>query len=498
VSRKPSIILTIFALFSAELIFLPMPGLQEDEMLFALPFLNHRPAQYHWGSAPVMLMDYIGALKTWIYWPIFHFLPIGAWSVRLPVCLLSLVTLWLFADLTRRVAGAQAALFAAAILATDAPFILTNAFDWGPVCLLLLSTLTLLNLLVRYAETRSPVQLATAFLIAGLATWYKAFFLVMPASLLCAWLVVYRSKLRNTITRKATATAILSFCIGAAPLIAFNIRSPLATLTASRYLPDIAAGEKLLMMARTLQGRSLEHYMFRSAPGETIQLTGAPIGDLARSWISTTNFHPGSALFGMLGLALLALFFLRESPRFRSLCVAWLAATITFVWMLFYRDAGAGPHHSVLLYPAPQFIVAVTAVALGERFSSRHLAAIVTAIVVLSNLWLLEQYARAGRENGFSVFWTDGSANLTRAVESDHLPIAFLDWGIENSVRALSENRLTIVDPAPPRNGVIYIAHCPGYVIDPSRSAKFGEVLSGARIIRDSHGNPVYCIAMLI
>jgi hypothetical protein len=496
VSRRLATVLTLLALFSAELIFLPMPGIQEDEMLFALPFLNHRPALYHWGAAPVMLMDYIGALKTWIYWPIFRLWPIGVWSVRLPVCILSLLTLWLFADLTRRVAGSQAAVLAAAILATDAPFILTNTFDWGPVCLLLLSTVALLNLLVRHAEKRNNLQLATAFLIAGLATSYKAFFLVSVAAMAFAWLAVYGSKLRALIGWKTIAIAAAAFCVGAAPLIAFNAESHFATLTASRYLPDVPAGEKLLMMLRTLQGRSLEHYMFRSAPGEMIRLSGAPIGDLAKSWISNTNFQPGGALFEALALSLLALVFLRGSEWFRPLCFAWIAAALTFAWMLLYRDAGAGPHHSVLLYPAPQFIVALTAVSLGERVGYRQLAGVVAAIILISNLWLLEQYARAGRDNGFSVFWTDGAANLARTIESEHLPVAFLDWGIENAVRTMTENRVTVVDPAPPRGSVLYIAHCDGYVIDPSRSAKFTS-LTKARVIPDPHGNPVFCINQL-
>jgi len=35
--------------------------------------------------------------------------------------------------------------------------------------------------------------------------------------------------------------------------------------------------------------------------------------------------------------------------------------------MFVFRDAGAGPHHTVMLYPAPHFIVAASAAAVMER-----------------------------------------------------------------------------------------------------------------------------------
>jgi hypothetical protein len=146
------------------------------------------------------------------------------------------------------------------------------------------------------------------------------------------------------------------------------------------------------------------------------------------------------------------------------LSFTWVAAALTFGAMMFYRDAGAGPHHAVLIEPAPQFLVAVTAVAMAARF--RHLAAIVTIAILISNVWLLVQYAEAGRKYGFSVFWTDGVSRLAQTLDSDHLPVAFLDWGIENGVRTMIENRVPVVDPTPIRSGIVYVAHCDGYQID--------------------------------
>jgi hypothetical protein len=44
----------------------------------------------------------------------------------------------------------------------------------------------------------------------------------------------------------------------------------------------------------------------------------------------------------------------------------WLAFLFTAGLMVMFGDAGAGPHHTVLMYPAPHFIVAATiAAAIG-------------------------------------------------------------------------------------------------------------------------------------
>ncbi len=84
---------------------------------------------------PLMLMSYLGALKTWLYALVFQFFEPSRWSVRVPMVLLVGVgTLWLTWFWTRRVAGTRATIFTVALLAlTDSIFILTNTFDWGPV-----------------------------------------------------------------------------------------------------------------------------------------------------------------------------------------------------------------------------------------------------------------------------------------------------------------------------------------------------------------------------
>ncbi len=498
----------LLAFLAIEIAFLPMPGIQEDEALFALPFLHGHPPLYSRTvgnvQIPLMLMDYIGALKTWIYWPIFKIWPPNVWSIRLPACFFGMLTIWILAELLRRAACPGIALFTALLLATDTPFVLTNVFDWGPVSLLLLSTVLLLNLFRRFLEWGKPVWLGAACLLAGAAVWYKTLYLVVVAAMALSCLLVFWGPLRKRMEASNILVALLFFLVGAAPLIAFNLQRGGSTLTAAHSLPAAAASEKLMMLQHTLDGRALEHYMFRSFPGETIALTGAPIAELMVHWYQQSSFHPASFLFPAVLLALIALPFLRNSPSSRplifTLLFTWLAFGAAETAMLSFRDAGAGVHHTVLLYPAPQFIVAATAWIFThriftERRRQRMAVWAIALVMAAANLWLLRGYYEAGKQAGFSVFWTDGVQNLAGVIASTHLPVAFLDWGIQNGIQVQMHDRIEIVNPQPIRSGVLYVAHCAGYIIDESQSKPYEPSLRREQIVTDRHGAPLFCLS---
>jgi hypothetical protein len=480
-----------------ELIFLPLPGLQQDEVLFLRPFLRGN-------TASLMLMDYVGALKSWLYWPIFSIWSPGVWSIRLPVCLVSVATLLGFASLIRRVAGPLAGILAALLLASDASFIFTNVFDWGPVAFLLFASVALLTLGQWFLVSGRGIWLAAAGLIAGLALWNKAAFIFPLAGIAIAGMSCYSRNLRK-ISGRQFLVAAASFVVGVSPLLFFNMRTSGATFAAASGLETSPLAEKWLMLQRTLDGRSLEHYMFRSVPDEELALQGASLPILVEAWFKTSRLGPGSGLLAALVLSFFTLPFLRRSTLFRSLSFAWLAFLASALFMFVLRDAGSGPHHTVLLYPAPHFIVAGTAVAIAQlrpRFARLTIAAVL--VIAASNTWLIRNYYVAARDNGFSVFWTDGLPDLARTVRSRGMPAAFLDWGIEDNLRVQSGDTIIPADAGTPTEGVLYVGHCPGYVLDEDRARRFDLLANAAKLvrvnpesIRDREGAQIFCLFSL-
>ena len=182
-------------LLALQLWFLPLPGIQQDEALFLKPFLRGDAALSNLTiggvRVPVMLMDYVGCLKTWLYWPLARVARLNAWSIRLPVCLVSMGALLLLAALARSVTNTRVALSAAALLATDATFVLTNVFDWGPVALLIAGTLGVIALLVRFGQSGGKGALGAAGLLAGVLLWSKAIFVFPLAGILIACVAIY-------------------------------------------------------------------------------------------------------------------------------------------------------------------------------------------------------------------------------------------------------------------------------------------------------------------
>src|SRR5690242_20179136 len=102
---------TLFILLAALVI--PYAGIQADEALFSVPLFPHinkdlrLPLRPH--HVPLMVMTYIGSLKTLLYWPIFRILGTGPWTLRLPVALFGAITTFFFFHLARFSGGARAA-----------------------------------------------------------------------------------------------------------------------------------------------------------------------------------------------------------------------------------------------------------------------------------------------------------------------------------------------------------------------------------------------------
>ena len=120
----------------------PYPGLQADEVVFVTPFYSWKHTAIcvaFWiaSQIPVMSVDYLGTLKSLLYWPVFKIWAPNDWSIRVPVCMVSVGTLLIFGSLVRRAAGPGIAILACLLLASDCSFIFVNVFDWGPVSLLL-------------------------------------------------------------------------------------------------------------------------------------------------------------------------------------------------------------------------------------------------------------------------------------------------------------------------------------------------------------------------
>jgi 4-amino-4-deoxy-L-arabinose transferase-like glycosyltransferase len=503
---------------------IPYAGVQNDEALFAAPLyeVNSKDfcltAFHH--QVPLMVMSYVGTLKTLLYIPILSSIGPSVWSVRLPMVLAGALTVFLFFKLASRSAGSRAGVLAALLLAADPSFLLTDTFDWGPVALQHLLLVTGCLLLVRFGQFYSMWDLAWGFFFFGLAVWDKAVFSWALAGLVAGTATSFWPELRRAVRPRFAAVAVAAFLFGALPFVIYNLRHINATLQSTAHVESVNIALKLPTVRSTLNGSGLFGYL-TAKPWEEPPKPPRSRRGRAAVWIEA---HLGERHYNgmeyVLGLALLAVpwWWPSRAARFSLvfMVVSWMVMALT-------RDAGAAIHHSVLLWPFPHLFIAVTAAALPWP----RAANLAVAIIVGMNLLVVNQYLADFERSGPGPYFTDALFPLSDSLSppapgQPEQPIYLLDWGILNTLALFHQGRLVLrpVDglfssPLGPAEqaivrvifedpNAIFIGHVPAREVTPGGSAGLERAASAAglrkqwiRTIHDSNGVPVFEIHRL-
>jgi hypothetical protein len=117
------------------LIKIEFPGIFYDEIAFgnaALGGIDHYFLHYRMGNFPVLLMTYMGALKAYIYYPIFKIFGVSVYSIRIPTIIISALALYLLVIAVRDFFNWKIALTTLTLIAIDASFINQTRYDNGP------------------------------------------------------------------------------------------------------------------------------------------------------------------------------------------------------------------------------------------------------------------------------------------------------------------------------------------------------------------------------
>ncbi len=427
---------------------IPYAGIQMDEALFAGPYYQTVPREFRLRlfhhDIPLMVMTYIGTLKTLVYWPLFAIFRAGfnahpvyaAWVLRLPTVVAGALTVFIFFYLAERCAGRPAAVIASLLLASDPTFLLTNTFDWGPVALEHLLLVTGCLFLVKYAQNGVPRDLPWGFFFLGLALWNKAVFVWALAGLTCAALSIFSREVSKMITGRHLTMAAAGFLIGALPFVIYNGHRRAETFRSSAHLEPRAAPAKFIHVRSALGGYGLFGYLvaeeFTDNPKPPVSLRGR-VAVFIRDHLGE---HRTGGMEYAAALALLA-FPLWWRSRAARFCLVFCA--VAWFFMASTRDAGASLHHTVLLWPFPQLFVAIAISSLPWKW----LAASVTMVLVSLNLLVVNQYIAQFERNGADGPFTDAIYPLSRALsEVPGQMIYVLDWGIQFPLDILHSGRL--------------------------------------------------------
>ncbi|HLI83883.1 MAG TPA: glycosyltransferase family 39 protein [Bryobacteraceae bacterium] len=435
----------------AGLAFVPLLGMEDDEALFGIVFYEPRGGVYlyHLGHShiPLMILSYLGTLKSWIDEPIYRVFGTGIGPTRTPSVLLGAASVWLFYRLLERIAGRLAAAIGCVLLATDAVYLLTSTFDWGPVAVQHVLVLGGALLLLRFWRQRDVRALAGGFFLFGLALWDKALAIWMLSGMAVAALAVVPKQLAQVLTLRHVGVAALWLCVGASPLILYNIHTRGGTLHGNAVYDPAGVPAKARVLVDTIRGSGLMGY-FSPEDWQTPQ-PHLPRGMLQQgaAALASAAGRPRQSfqLYGFL-LALL-LVPLARGAALRALIFFMVTFAVAWLQMAITAHTGTGLHHTVLLWPLPQAIMAVSFAAAGRRLGAAGIPAVaaVTVVLMASGLLLVNSYFVRMLRNGGTVTWTDAIFPLVDYLrKTTAAKIYCMDWGFLDQARLLSNGQLPV------------------------------------------------------
>jgi hypothetical protein len=412
---------------------LHLPGLYYDEMLFVGPATGERRYLTCFGL-PLLTFPYIGALKSWIYTPIFALFGVSTVSVRLPAILVSCGTLALGYSLVRRILTPRWAIAFTAACAVHPGFVLLTRVDLGPIALMLFFKALCLFLLFRWLQ--GPQRICwSLFGACSLGFFDKFNFIWFVVALVFATPAIYGAeifrKVRSVPVRVLVTIAIAIFAVG---LLTLWIIFPLL------QKPHIHA-----LSGRFSQIWSL--YKSTSTGGATAYL-----------WFKSTPTVPSWTGWGVLTVTaiflLLILFAYGCNRNVRKNLDSWtlrfclwclLMFAIILLEMVLTPQAG-GPHHVIMLFPFDLLASFSAAFLLANVLSGMRrqiilLEGCVALIWATSNLRSLEvHFSRFGDTSSFRGRWSPHVESLAGYLDekADKVDAIYcIDWGIGFELTAL-------------------------------------------------------------
>jgi 4-amino-4-deoxy-L-arabinose transferase-like glycosyltransferase len=414
----------IVARTALALVDLSLPGLEQDETLFVNAATVRIPdisIVHSFHGVPLMVYAYTGALKSWIYDPIFAVFGTSATTIRAPVAVFVALGLLLLFVAVRDLINTPVALLTLTVLCFDNSVFWLTRNDVGPSAIEFTLKCVALFSAARMITALKLRWIALLLVVLGLGVFNKLNFIWMVnAAAAVSVLVAFRY--RRLLRREWTALAL--WVGGLAAIYAcwavYYFADHISSINA---VPGQGLTQSWLLFTRgtsdVLSGRWFYNYALAPmASRDTV------------AWIVVVLFVAG-------GAAAVAW------PRTRSLYVSALALTTVAVavQILFTPQATAGWHY-VAIYPFVTIVAAYGVYAIADavfRRPPRVYAALacVAAVSVVYSVLLMVKYFDALQQEPKDSAWSPAIYRLSADVRRTHAHVFTVDWGIFNPLFAL-------------------------------------------------------------
>jgi len=262
-----------------------------------------------------------------------------------------------------------------------------------------------------------------------------------------AAVVVFHREVWSRLNWRNIGLAAAGFCLGALPLLAYNVSSGFATFRSNSSFVFNDFPSKANVSRDTWNGIALVGYLVNPISTDHPREAQGPAEHFSFKLNSVFGEHATNRLEGAFAVALLltpALWFTRAR---RPIAFCLIALGVAWFLMAITKGAGTSAHHAVLLWPIPHMFLAVAFAEASLRVRKIGAWVLVVAMLYLAaeNLLVTNRYFYQLARYGPARSWTDAIYDLSRSV-GDLKPskVVIDDWGMLNQLVFLHRGQLPL------------------------------------------------------
>jgi hypothetical protein len=278
---------------------------------------------------------------------------------------------------------------------------------------------------------------------------------------------------------------------------------------------------KIATLRRTIDGEGLFGFMFAEDGQTPAPRAAANLAERLSAETSQRFGHPRHSLQLYACLLALALTPLARGRDLRAILFALIAMAVAWIQMATTPLAGGSIHHTILLWPLPAMVMAVSFAAASRRLGRAGIpaVAVILAVLVASDVLVANEYFWKSVRNGGSHTWTDALFPLSADLMAMRPAAVYCaDWDIFESLRLLDRGALPLfsgMDPVPAPDmspadrrwllgmiaapDTVWVTHVPDFEFFPAVRPKLDRFAAAAgfehrliEVIGDTHGRPTF------
>jgi hypothetical protein len=474
---------------------LSSPGYYYDELLFVNAALSGDGDLFiskRFYGIPFMLMDYIGAIKAWIYYPIFKAYDVNPFTIRFPAIILSCIGSILIALAMKNLFGKITSIVSAALLLFDPALILFSRLDLGPVCLMYFFRGLLMYGFSMWIKSSLPQGIWISIIALILGIYDKLNFIWFLFAFLAAFILADKNKIK-TYYNANKITSIFQATI-------FSV------LTIGTFWYAQSINNKMIVNGNNLCFNNIfkyvEYYFCDRIPQALLLLKYTFFNAGCYKLIYSDHLFSASYLIIGYSVLIVAFFINLKLLDFKTFRRWFLLSVFILVAIALFSltRLATAPWHSALLCGYPVLILSpICCLSLNTNQSRRtKIISSISFLPIIIAMLFVNYKICESIEFPTNPNWDQATTNLALYFEKDteDPKVITVDWGCATQILSLNRGRLKVEDHWPSftnKDTALWLLK----TVDFSKKNYFVIRNSGYEVFPDTEKNFFYAIKKL-